>query len=361
MFIILVLLTVVKEKQEKKGSRNVRQQTSSSLVTSAVDEHVIGRVAYLPIMYICFTVFILMRLSPFTVFLHSLFTASYLLFFYDDVKMILGVDGFKMLSNIKGSFNSDSLVYDFVKTCVENEETRKIAIFFTINLAFMFVELIYGYISNSLGLISDSFHMLFDCMALFIGLCASYISRLPADRHFRYGFGRIETLSGLFNGIFLVFIAFNVFCESIERMFEPQKIETEGLLSVSIAGLCVNMIGLFFFHDHHHAPTEDGKACNHDHSDNENMYGVFLHIVADCLGSVGVIISSMLVKYYDLTIADAVCSFLISLMILASSVPFIRLTANTLMLKSSKAVTRKVKKMQSMFLKLDGVLQCKRV
>jgi len=85
------------------------------------------------------------------------------------------------------------------------------------------------------------------------------------------------------------------------------------------------MIGLFFFHDHHHAPTEEGKSsCNHDHGgDNENMYGVFLHILADCLGSVGVIISSMLVKYYDMTVADAVCSFLISLMILASSVPFI--------------------------------------
>jgi zinc transporter 5/7 len=107
-------------------------------------------------------------------------------------------------------------------------------------------------------------------------------------------------------------------------------------------GLGVNMIGLFFFHDHHHAPTEEGgKACNHDHGDNENMYGVFLHILADCLGSVGVIISSMLVKYYDMTIADAICSFLISLMILASSVPFIRLTASTLMLKSSKALNRK--------------------
>lgn len=109
------------------------------------------------------------------------------------------------------------------------------------------------------------------------------------------------------------------------------------------------MIGLFFFHDHHHAPTEEGKSsCNHDHDhggDNENMYGVFLHILADCLGSVGVIISSMLVKYYDMTVADAVCSFIISLMILASSVPFIQTTASTLILKSSKAVNRKVKKM----------------
>ena len=133
----------------------------------------------------------------------------------------------------------------------------------------MFVELVYGYMSNSLGLISDSFHMLFDCMALFIGLCASYIAKMPADNKYTYGYGRVETLSGLFNGIFLVFIAFNVFCESIERIFEPQKIETDGLLLVSFMGLGVNMIGLFFFHDHHdhggHSHDRGSGGCSGDH------------------------------------------------------------------------------------------------
>lgn len=94
-------------------------------------------------------------------------------------------------------------------------------------------------------------------------------------------------------------------------------INTEGLLLVSIMGFLVNLIGLFFFHEHH-----DGDHAGHDH-DNENMYGVFLHVLADCLGSLGVIISSILVKYYGLYIADPICSFLISLMILASGIPFI--------------------------------------
>jgi zinc transporter 5/7 len=252
--------------------------------------------------------------------------------------------------------DKDSMIYDFIKTCYENTDTRKIAIFFTINLSFMFVELVYGYLSNSLGLISDSFHMLFDCMALFIGLCASYIAKLPADKQYTYGFGRVETLSGLFNGIFLVFIAFNVFCESIERIFEPQMIETDGLLLVSFLGLGVNMIGLFFFHDHH---DHGGQECagGHDHGhDNENMYGVFLHILADCLGSVGVIISSMLVKYYGFYVADPICSFIISLMILASSVPFIQLTASTLILKNSKGLSRKSSKIKSTISKLEGVV-----
>ncbi len=145
---------------------------------------------------------------------------------------------------------------------------------------------------------------------------------MGVDRKYTYGYGRVETLSGLFNGIFLVFIAFNVFCESIERIYEPQRIETDGLLLVSSLGFGVNLIGLFFFHDHHDHHHHGGDGHSHDH-ENENMYGVFLHVLADALGSVGVIFSSVLVKYYDLYIADPICSFIISLMILASSIPFI--------------------------------------
>ena len=65
---------------------------------------------------------------------------------------------------------------DLIKVTWKDKNSRNILIFFTINLLFMFVELIYGYMSGSLGLISDAFHMLFDCVALFIGLVASYIS-----------------------------------------------------------------------------------------------------------------------------------------------------------------------------------------
>lgn len=80
-------------------------------------------------------------------------------------------------------------------------------------------------------------------------------------------------------------------------------------------------------HDHSH---------DHDHSENENIYGVFLHILADALGSVGVIISSIFVKYYDIYIADAICSFIISLLILGSVVPLIQMSSKTLTLGVGK-------------------------
>jgi zinc transporter 5/7 len=89
-----------------------------------------------------------------------------------------------------------------------------------INLGFTFVEFIYGYWSNSLGLISDSFHMLFDSTAIAIGLYANYMSsKQPTDKY-PFGFHRFETISGFINAIFLVFVAFHIFAESLERVFD---------------------------------------------------------------------------------------------------------------------------------------------
>lgn len=57
-----------------------------------------------------------------------------------------------------------------------------------VNLSFMFVELVYGFWTNSLGLISDAFHMLFDCTALGIGLYASVIAKWEPNQVFTYGY-----------------------------------------------------------------------------------------------------------------------------------------------------------------------------
>jgi solute carrier family 30 (zinc transporter), member 5/7 len=56
------------------------------------------------------------------------------------------------------------------------------------------------------------------------------------------------------------------------------------------------------------------------------MQGVYLHVLADSLGSLGVIISTLCVKYFDLVIADAICSLLIATTILLSGVPFLKMT-----------------------------------
>lgn len=89
---------------------------------------------------------------------------------------------------------------EFPKVCLGADPHVAISL----NASFMAVQAFYGYVTDSLGLLSDSIHMFFDCVALAVGLFASVASKWPPNARFPYGFGKVETLSGFANGVFLV-------------------------------------------------------------------------------------------------------------------------------------------------------------
>ena len=269
--------------------------------------------------------------------------------------------------------------------------------------AFMFVEIVVGYLTNSLGLISDAGHMFFDNASLFIGLYASYMARWKPDGEYTYGYARYEIMAGFVNAVFLVFVAVSVVFEALERLWEPPEIHGEHVLPVSVLGLGVNIIGLVFFHDsahghshgggggHGHAPHPPptptggggghdshghshggGGACSGNHSSapasahddssshaashtNENMYGVWLHVLADALGSVGVICSSLLIKWYGWYLADPIASLAISLLILASVVPLVQVTAGPLLSRVPEGLESALRRAVDVVSRLPGV------
>ncbi|ERN18356.1 hypothetical protein AMTR_s00055p00207180 [Amborella trichopoda] len=167
---------------------------------------------------------------------------------------------------------SFSAIANPIRHILSERKSRKIALFLLINTAYMVVEFVAGFMSNSLGLISDACHMLFDCAALAIGLYASYISRLPANEKFNYGRGRFEVLSGYVNAVFLVLVGALIVLESFERILDPQEISTNSLLVVSVGGLLVNIVGLIFFHEEHHHAHGHG-SCSHSHTHNHHHHG----------------------------------------------------------------------------------------
>ncbi|POW08243.1 hypothetical protein PSTT_07719 [Puccinia striiformis] len=210
-----------------------------------------------------------------------------------------------------------------IKTILANPESRNIYLFLCLNLAFMFIQMTYGIWTNSLGLISDSIHMFFDCMALGMGLFASVMATWPADKQFTFGYGRVETLSGFANGVFLMLISIFIVFEAVQRLVDPPEMNTNQLLTVSFMGLMVNLVGMFATgHHHHHHGHSHGD--DHDHGHSHNMKGVFLHVMADTLGSVGVIISTLLIERYGWTGFDPIASIFIALLIFASVVPLER-------------------------------------
>ncbi|XP_056303268.1 zinc transporter 7 [Danio aesculapii] len=314
-------------------------------------------------------------------------------------------------------FNLVVKLSGWFRSILADKTSRNLFFFLCLNLSFAFVELLYGIWSNSLGLISDSFHMFFDCTALLAGLAASVISRWRSNDSFSYGYVRAEVLAGFVNGLFLIFTAFFIFSEGVERALEPPDVHHDRLLPVSIAGLLVNLVGIFVFqhgghghshggddhghshslfngsaahghshgghghshgghghsheskhgHDHGHSHGEHGHShddqhCHDDHmhtpgkgSSKQILQGVFLHIVADTLGSVGVIISAILMQKYDLMIADPICSMLIALLIGVSVVPLLRESIGILMQRTPPSLDHALPECYQRVQQLQGV------
>ncbi|XP_063433767.1 proton-coupled zinc antiporter SLC30A5-like [Mytilus trossulus] len=252
-----------------------------------------------------------------------------------------------------------------LKQIYEESDSRRIFYFLCINLCFTFVELVYGVWTNSLGLISDGFHMLFDCSALVMGLYAAIMSRWKATRIFSYGYDRVEVLSGFINGLFLVVIGIFVFTEGLSRLFHPPEIHTERLFAVSVMGLLVNLIGIVAFRGAHghshgggHGQSHGGGGHGHSHGGghNTNMEGVFLHILADTLGSVGVIISTVLIENFGWNIADPICSLFIATMILLSVLPLLKETSMILLLRSPSEEDSGINEVLQKVLNIEGIL-----
>ncbi|XP_076036381.1 proton-coupled zinc antiporter SLC30A5-like isoform X3 [Oratosquilla oratoria] len=260
------------------------------------------------------------------------------------------------------------------KDILADRNSRTIFYFLCLNLGFTFVELIYGMWTNSLGLISDGFHMLFDCSALVMGLCAAVMARWKPTKTFPFGYGRIEILSGFVNGLFLTVIGVMVLYEAVCRLFEPPQVKTEKLLIVAVCGLIVNLIGIMSFsHTHSHSHSAHGHSHNHQghihghghsqghqhghsHGHNANMQGVFLHIVADTMGSIAVIISSLLIDWYGWLVADPLCSIVLAALILASVFPLLMQSAAVLVLRVPHGYEDALKNALNQILQLDGVI-----
>ena len=115
------------------------------------------------------------------------------------------------------------------------------------------------------GLISDSFHMFFDCTGLLAGLAASVITKWKANERFSYGFVRAEVLAGFVNSLFLIFVAFFILSEGVERLIEPPEVKHERLFVVSVLGLLVNLVGIYAFNHGGHGHSHGGGGHGHSH------------------------------------------------------------------------------------------------
>lgn len=222
--------------------------------------------------------------------------------------------------------------------------------------SFMLVELVVGTLTSSLSLISDGFHMSGDLISLSVGITARIYSTKEQTDIMTYGYKRTEILGGLFNSFFLISVVFYMLVEAIQRIVEPKNINNPlQVLIVGSIGLFINFLGLCLFnghshgghgHSHGHNHSIDKHKHKHKHIDdipiennneliidnnlglqNINTKAVFLHLLGDALGSVAVIIGSLiswLVEWEYKKYIDPIITIIICMIILGSTLPLLK-------------------------------------
>lgn len=238
---------------------------------------------------------------------------------------------------------------------------------------FALCEWVGGTWSGSLALLSDAFHMLSDFIALLVGLMAMRLALREKSRSKSYGWQRAGVIGALMNGVFLMSACIFILTDAIARLaLDRQRIEEPLIvLVIGALGLVVNLIGLLMFcghrHGHgHHSHGHHSHGHSHARDNGEatsagsmNMHGVFLHILADALGSV-VVIGVALLHLFTAAASDSwvafvdpICSIALALFLIKTSYPLIRDSAHILMQSVPYAVD--IKQIEQDILSVDGV------
>ncbi len=187
---------------------------------------------------------------------------------------------------------------------------------FCLTAVYFFIELAGGLYYNSLALVTDASFMAINLAGQIMAHYAKWLSQKPPDKSMTFGYERAKVLSGLFNGLALGFVLFYVLVDAIKRMAAPEPLDTGNVLNIAIIGLLVNGFGM---------------VALFSRSNDVNMRGPFLLILNDTLGSIGVIASSLIIKWTGLYVIDAVTSVLIGLLIGFPTYHLIKENLNILM------------------------------
>jgi cobalt-zinc-cadmium efflux system protein len=165
------------------------------------------------------------------------------------------------------------------------------------------VEVIAGIATGSLALLSDAGHMLTDVLGLGMALAAIQLASRGSKRdHNTFGLYRLEILAALANSVLLFGVAIYVLVEAVRRIGDPVEIDAGPVLVVATLGLIANLIAF--------ALLRDGAK------ESLNVEGAYLEVLADTLGSAGVIVGAVVIALTGWTWVDPAVGVAIGIWIL---------------------------------------------
>jgi cobalt-zinc-cadmium efflux system protein len=174
-----------------------------------------------------------------------------------------------------------------------------------LNIIYVCVEASFGFFTHSLSLLADAGHNLSDVFALLLAWGANHLATLqPTDRH-TYGYRRATILAALFSSMILfVTIGFIAF-ESSQRLFAAIEVDSLIIIIVAGVGILVNFAtAALFFKDQAH---------------DLNIKGAYLHMIADALVSLAVVVGGVIIYFTDWLLIDPLLGLIIVVVIAISA------------------------------------------
>ncbi len=170
-----------------------------------------------------------------------------------------------------------------------------------LNAGFVVVELIYGFLTNSTALLADAGHNLSDVLSLLLAWIAAVLSNRTPKGRFTYGLRSTSILAALTNAMLLLMMCGAIAWEAIQRVAEPPVVAGLTITAVAAVGIAINGLSAFLLM----------KTNQQD----LNMKGAYLHMVADAVVSLGVVISGLAIFYTHWYLIDPIMSLVIVLVI----------------------------------------------
>jgi len=218
---------------------------------------------------------------------------------------------------------------------------RAFAVGIALNLGFVAVESVYGVLSQSMALLADAGHNLSDVLALALAWGASVLGRREPSMRFTYGLRSSSILAALVNAMLLMLVVGGIAVEAVQRLMNPVPVATVTVIWVALCGIAVNAVTALFFL----------RGREHD----LNVQGAFLHMAADAVVSLGVVLAGVGMLYTGWSWLDPAMSLVIAAVIVGSTWGLLRDSVNL----SLHAVPPRIDtgRIRAYFSRLDGVAE----
>lgn len=174
-----------------------------------------------------------------------------------------------------------------------------------LNTLYVAIELGAGFYLGSMALVSDAGHNLSDVVGLVLSLVALRLSRVAPSRRYTYGYKRSTIVASLANAVLLLVAVGFILTESIGKLCNPQPVEGAAVAWVAGAGIVVNTLTALLLM----------RGSRND----INIKGAFLHMAADALVSVGVVVSGLIIVATGWTLVDPIMGIVVAVVILVST------------------------------------------